>query len=168
MASTSSTSNTASTESLPSYDLAAVKLMVASSTIQATKAVITGLLPLISEKISPKTLSERISKKQTEPAAVSNKALLNSDAKVQLVYKKLTEATMQQMKIMGQPIMLFSQFMMGVGVQEANIAQFLDATILPSAIELKETVLKAQPAALDDVDLWKAASMQPSTDEKKG
>lgn len=174
MASSQGLSTTSTASSAPLYDLAAVKLLVASSTIKATQAAIIALLPLINaEKISPKTLSERISKKQTEPAAVSNKALLNSDVKVQLVYKKLTEATMQQMKVpMGgssmQPILLFTHYMMEVNDNEIALTHFLDANILPSAIELKETVLKAQPAALDDVDLWKNASVPMSDDEKKG
>jgi len=165
-------SSTASTSSV-AYDLTAVKLLVASSTTKATLAVITALLPLISEKISPAQLADRVSLKQSEPATVSNKTQLNSNVKVQRVYKKLTEATMEQMKIpMGgtsiQPIMLFSMFTMEVNGRAEAIPEFLDTSILPIAIELTEAVQKAQPAALDDVDLWKTNSeKQTPSDEKK-
>lgn len=166
-----------------SYDEPKVKKLIAASREKATQTAINVLAQLNHIK-TPKEcikgmdaneLAQQIEYAQSTRTAQARKKRLQSDIKLQLIFDKLTVATMAQMNLpirecTKTPLEILVQFMLR---SNNGGAQFLNLTILPAAIDLLDVLKKDQPAILEELecdDLWEISSNKPactSKDDKK-
>jgi len=161
----SSIGSTAARVPRGSYDIKAVIAITEIGLFKTMAVTVMTLLPILTENIRPQDLSRDIKLKQSKAKAIARKTLLSTDAKVKLIFTALSATTIKQMQcpiesLRMSPLTLFNCFKNEVS--EESVREFLEETILPTAIKLKKILQKDHLAALDDVDLWKK-----SVDEKK-